>query len=402
MDLVYAFAQARQSRREDRMRVRLTPVVLLIAAAAVAIAAAQAPPPARPAAPLTVHEWGTFTSIAGEDGRAVEWRPQAGPERPALLRRAGRFNVKGTMSGTVRMETPVLYFYAPRELTVNVTVRFRQGAVTEWFPQAAPPWRCGPARAFDSTITWNDVRVSPRRRGSSRTSGASHYYTARNTDATPLEAGIEAEKFLFYRGVGAFDPPITAPSGRRKDRRLDAGGQPIGDVMLFENRGGAIAYDVRHDLTGRRPRSIVRRWTTERPAARGAGTDPRGARSLSEGSRRHGRHVARLVVRGRRAAPLHRVARDVDAILPLTMTPAPPAVARVFVGRIELVTPVTRRDVRLALATGDRPMLQKYGRFLKPIGDRVLAEVSPLDRDVMADRLKAVAASWEIPASSCR
>ena len=28
---------------------------------------------------LTVHEWGTFTSIAGEDGRAVEWLPFGGP-----------------------------------------------------------------------------------------------------------------------------------------------------------------------------------------------------------------------------------------------------------------------------------------------------------------------------------
>ncbi len=29
---------------------------------------------------LTVHEWGTFTSIAGEDGMAVEWKPLAGPD----------------------------------------------------------------------------------------------------------------------------------------------------------------------------------------------------------------------------------------------------------------------------------------------------------------------------------
>ena len=26
---------------------------------------------------LTVHEWGTFTSIAGKDGRAAEWLPLA-------------------------------------------------------------------------------------------------------------------------------------------------------------------------------------------------------------------------------------------------------------------------------------------------------------------------------------
>ncbi|HKP10993.1 MAG TPA: hypothetical protein VJZ91_02745, partial [Blastocatellia bacterium] len=36
--------------------------------------------PAEPAARgLTVHEWGTFTAIAGRDGRPVEWRPLVGP-----------------------------------------------------------------------------------------------------------------------------------------------------------------------------------------------------------------------------------------------------------------------------------------------------------------------------------
>src|ERR1700682_1895660 len=28
---------------------------------------------------LVVHEWGTFTSIAGKDGVALEWRPLNGP-----------------------------------------------------------------------------------------------------------------------------------------------------------------------------------------------------------------------------------------------------------------------------------------------------------------------------------
>ena len=28
---------------------------------------------------LTVHEWGTFTSIAGRDGQAMEWQPLTGP-----------------------------------------------------------------------------------------------------------------------------------------------------------------------------------------------------------------------------------------------------------------------------------------------------------------------------------
>src|ERR1700680_3722016 len=31
---------------------------------------------------LTVHEWGTFTAIAGKDGRAAEWLPLSLPRYP--------------------------------------------------------------------------------------------------------------------------------------------------------------------------------------------------------------------------------------------------------------------------------------------------------------------------------
>src|SRR2546427_3833332 len=86
---------------------------------------------------VTVHEWGTFTSIAGADGRAIEWLPQAGPtDLPCFVER-NRFNIKGSLSGTVRMETPVLYFYTTQPATVNINVRFRNGIITEWFPRAA-------------------------------------------------------------------------------------------------------------------------------------------------------------------------------------------------------------------------------------------------------------------------
>ena len=35
----------------------------------------------RTAPDFTAHEWGTFTAIAGKDGRAVEWSRGTGPER---------------------------------------------------------------------------------------------------------------------------------------------------------------------------------------------------------------------------------------------------------------------------------------------------------------------------------
>src|SRR5688572_19715154 len=113
---------------------------------------------------LVVHEWGTFTSIAGEDGRAVQWLPQAGPSD--LPNFVGRINcsprLKSSLVGMVRMETPVIYFYAPRALTVNVSVRFRQGIITEWFPKPAGLSDHDTTQdAFEGDIAWRSVRIEP-------------------------------------------------------------------------------------------------------------------------------------------------------------------------------------------------------------------------------------------------
>src|SRR5256885_13060129 len=79
------------------------------------------------ASPLVVHEWGTFTSIAGADGRAAEWRPFVDPtDLPGFVhtlavpeRGVQRMPLeKRDLRGTVRMETPVVYLYAERPLEV--------------------------------------------------------------------------------------------------------------------------------------------------------------------------------------------------------------------------------------------------------------------------------------------
>lgn len=57
----------------------------------------------------------------------------------------------------------------------------------------------------------------------------------------------------------------------------------------------------------------------------------------------------------------------VNAMLPLEISPAPARIARVFVGRIELITPETKQAVRDAIAKGDNRTLVLYQRFLQPI-----------------------------------
>ena len=64
----------------------------------------------------------------------------------------------------------------------------------------------------------------------------------------------------------------------------------------------------------------------------------------------------------------------VDAMLPLDIRPQPVETARVFVGRLELITPATISDVKRALETRDRSALLQYGRFLLPIAQRIVAD----------------------------
>src|SRR5206468_6263249 len=86
---------------------------------------------------LTVHEWGTFTSVAGEDGSAVDWDALGcKDDLPAFVNDFGYRGFKGRLAGTVRMETPVIYFYSPKEVDAHVKVAFPHGLITEWYPRA--------------------------------------------------------------------------------------------------------------------------------------------------------------------------------------------------------------------------------------------------------------------------
>jgi hypothetical protein len=363
--------------------------------------AAMAPTATSDPVAMTVHEWGTFTSIAGEDGNAVRWYPLSRPQDlPCFVERV-RLGIKPSLAGTVRMETPVLYFYAPHETTIDVAVRFRQGFVTEWYPRATVT----PAILavtdirkpdLESRIAWNDVLVSPR--GSSMfptEEGDSHYYAARATKAAPLRVGSQREKFLFYRGVGNFAPPLAAIAGADGTVAIsNPSGKPVGTVVLFERRGERVGYRLGH--------AAGSRLSMNEPAL--------GTRD-TEALKRELLQV--LVAEGlyqEEAAAMLETWRDswfeegtrlfyipskevVDEILPLDVRPVPVDVARVFVGRLELVTPRTLQEVRDAIVSGDHATFRKFGRFAEPVVSRLLAAAGPSERAALEELVKASYAS---------
>ena len=369
-----------------------------------------------------VHEWGTFTSIAGQDGEAREWNALSGEnDLPRFVDDAGYRCTKWTLAGTVRMETPVIYFYSDRELTAKVSVEFPHGVITEWYPKGEnaiyeskklmdqisrlgqrpiysddaviqtssliTPQPAGlgdnvvkltasrngidtSLRSLMSAMTWPDVHVQPGLDARFPTEkAASRYYAARETDAAPITAGNQTEKFLFYRGVGRFQIPLTArlsSAGKVLLNNVATDGAP--SAILFENRGGRIGYRN----IGLVPQQAA--MTIERPTLDGA--LPQLLSHLESDLVALGlfRKEAHAMIKTWQDSWFEEGARLIYIVpasalisaLPLQIEPAPDKIVRAFVGRIELITDETKRSVEEAVQQGNPPP-KPFLRFLDPI-----------------------------------
>jgi hypothetical protein len=337
---------------------------------------------------LTAHEWGTFTSIAARNGRAMEWSTLNGSaDLPSFVEHLNGAQFKAGLRGTVRMETPVLYFYSSRETAVSVKAKFSKGVITEWYPGAS---RIEPApnnvldrealyhRHSSGSIAWDSVTVSPNLAASfprghyPGDSDDNQYYAARETAASPLvvktAGGDQQEKFLFYRGVSTFSPPISATVTSEGQLHITNLAQDeIPSVILFERRGDKIGYRlggaVPSEMSLDPPELTATFESLSRDledALTSQGLYPDEARAMIETWRQSWfEEGSRLfyIVPG----------SFLNAILPLTINPAPSQTVRVFVGRLELVTPATTQAMEKILAAHDLAGLQKYNRFLEPI-----------------------------------
>jgi hypothetical protein len=389
---------------------------------------------------LAVHEWGTFTTIAGQDGQAMQWLPLGGPtDLPCFVEyyRNRLYKVmpppelgavldyekaRAGLKGTVRMETPVLYFYSQRPTTVGVQVTFPQGLFTEFYPYAdvrqVPSYSNilssldgRPASngwtSFPAKITWTNVEVTPGvtpalERGPER----SHYYAARETDAAPIRVGNQNEKFLFYRGVGGFGVPLSAtlqPDGRILVRNQGSLAMPA--VIVLTSHGGKMGYRVYGALAGQREvaldapilnkelsalRADLERILTEQ------GLYAREAKAMVETWRddwfNDGTRIFYIVPQP-----------EIDAMLPLSVYPKPSSVVRVFVGRMEVITPASIADVERALAANDEKRLDAYGRWLGPIGDCILAKMASADeRTSLLGQLDRIFKSYLARVTACQ
>lgn len=356
-----------------------------ILAAGLALLAAAISAPAGTAA-YVAHEWGTFTTVHAPDGSLLPGLEREEERLPGFVHSHAGFAPadKGwsrpVANVTVKMETPVLYVYAPRPFRLNVAVDFVGGSIGQWYPQrttgetlpgstataeeraALPVFDF--AAGFRGSAAWT-VDVLPP--GAARRPQPDGWETpqwprARIPAANVLRHGAgdaaEEEGFIFYRGLGNFALPIRISSESGGSLALrNLGPERISFVMVYDKRAGAARANVW--WTG----SLRGGEKADAPLLRSFGDiDPAGAlrdfrRALVRCGLTYSEADAMLATW--RESYFEREGLRVfwivpraftDAVLPMRLDPAPRRLERVLVGRSEIITPSfadeLRRDFR--------------------------------------------------------
>jgi hypothetical protein len=315
-----------------------------------------------------LHEWGTFTTLAGSDGVLLEGIHADDHALPDFVHSREK-SPEGYWGAMVKMETPVIYLYSDREREIRVKVDFPGGLFTTWYPQVrrlSPVVGADPPALKDGSLDWGTVKVLAPGLGTEKLPAVDPtdpWAFARVADANVLRLcidGYEHEKFLFYRGLGRFDLPLKATlvdgkvavEGAKSGRVVQVEGKRILTGLLGEALKETKIDDLVttlaaeyacEGLTHPEALAMVRTW-------RKSWLETPGLRVL---------------------VPLAR--KDVDALLPLQVSPAPRESVRVLVARLDILTPAEERraeTVALTAATAAEAA-EKLGRFAVPILRRV-------------------------------
>jgi hypothetical protein len=360
----------------------------------------------------TVHEWGTFTSLYGSNGTQLSDVFREEEKLPAFVYKLSGIGEEGgqriiTEGGeyytqtqltnvTVKMETPVIYFYSEQALTANVKVSFSKGLIGQWYPQCSARPLIGyrestiagtpyiyvtDGREVDfaktsNTAQWTvNVNAPGTPEGAVKKAGETNTWTApRETDANVVSFGKEYEKYIFYRGLGNFSMPVKVEFDINGILQIqNAGLEKIPYLFVYERTddGKALVY-----------------WTGElEPGAReGVHVDVVTQSTFTE---KIGEFQKALVAAGlydKEASAMLKTWQQsyfnhtglrvfwiaprsfTDQVIPLSITPAPKSIERVLVGRSEILKPqfekklVENRQFRFKL---------ENDRFYLAIGNRV-------------------------------
>lgn len=333
---------------------------------------------------LTVHEWGTFTSFQSENGQTIPGINVDDEPVPAFVHRLKDLPIFTTASlpalwsqgapichsgVTLRLETPVLYFYPQPgfalERPLDVRVRFNGGWLTEFFPAAAADMPGFPDqldRRTHGDLEWTGLRLQLPSASPPPQTRERVWLAPRQVRSTIVSGKNESEHYLFYRGVGQLDAPLVteqradhlAITLRKNDPILEQLPMlwlvrvwPDGRLGYRTLRPDGTSYEAALPSLGAAADSqldALRKELSSALVAQGLYADE--ARAMLDTWQ-----LSYFDSEGLRLFFLLPQSWA-DRYLPLTLS-APAAVTRVMMGRIELVSASQREALRKLLGLPD-------------------------------------------------
>jgi len=374
-------------------------------------------------AKFEAHEWGTFTSLVGSDGRTQHGMYHEDEKLPGFVYRFGE-SQKLTLSPlpdpnpnpnptprpcprpskacfgdevlnsnliTQKMETPVIYFYSDVRRVVQVNVKFPLGVVTEAYPlpYLTSP-KDGPGLKLlngDTTFRVNILATTVAKlQDVSETNIYSH--ARKVPESNIVASGQDREKFIFYRGLGQFNPRLKIQSRTGNLELYSPKGFEVPAAFLVH-----VGFDGKYNIKALGNVSHARLTVSAAEIAELSEHRTDSDENLGEqlmlpemlkAGLTHAEAKAMLDTwkHGYMRVPglrlLYLLPRsEVEEILPLVITPAPTKLERVFIGRLEILTDTEEeRILKQVLLERENFSVASLGRFSESILRRVLQVAS--------------------------
>lgn len=324
---------------------------------------------------LVVHEWGAMQHHVGTATSEFDLIGEDQSDLPSFVEVWAR---QRPAQGPQIMLKPIIYFYTQTKQTVDVSVRYPEGILTQWYPQVSlfTPQRNhrvrpGAAKDLprDGALSWLKVKLDPKSNDSAFANvDPNHpwWHIARETDAvpvtvtTPLRSGARGqsstERFLFYRGAGAYKPmvmpkrekpgvdlSVTVPFSQIDLRgvflvRVNDSGAIITHAPLLRAQGTLELAGAEQVMPTEQAAKTAKAQFIESLEA--AGLFPKEAAGLVKiwGDEMFTTPGERLIY----LMPNN----EVERVMPLTINPEPTHTVRTLIGWVELATPEGEKRIK--------------------------------------------------------
>ncbi|MCO5142877.1 MAG: hypothetical protein M9962_07295 [Oligoflexia bacterium] len=359
------------------------------------------------------HEWGTFTSLVGSNGVTQHGMYHEDEVLPEFVHSFGETQPIPTAVElasslidtrlepcrqkfcppyddffnqnviTQKMETPVIYFYGNDKEKVTVDVHFPEGIITETYPA---PVKTSPTRETIRQVkdghSQFQVEILAETNGNLPYVDAGNIYGhARNVDSNLVKTNQEIEKFIFYRGIGRFQPKIdiTSTKGNLKLQAQNYRSTPQAAFLVHVNSlGQSKTIRLLNEISIYPER--ISAYELQLLKSHAIGMDAKVAKTsivsaLVDSGLKNDEAVAMLDTweHGYLKVPglrlLYILPRaEVDEVLPLEMNPAPEKLVRSFVGRIEILLDTDENTIIQKVSQeGEKFSAKSLGRFSEPM-----------------------------------